>query len=147
MVDLLEGEDALLTAWATACGMSGDAAGNVLLDAKSLEAHRPEPLDRHAKHALLGMAVGLTNLQRQTGRDVFVHGLAGIVTHLSRASLSKKEITWARTHESTCRRLGASFPIEEPWQAIQSAVDDLMQSRDGWSGPLKTLSVNLTQGQ
>lgn len=147
MVDLREGEDALLTAWATACGMSGDAAGNVLLDAKSLEAHRSEPLDRHARHALLGMAVGLTNLQRQTGRDVFVHGLAGVVTHLSRASLSKKETTWARTHEATCRRLGARIPIEEPWDAIQSAVDDLMQSRDGWSGPLKTLSVNLTQGQ
>jgi hypothetical protein len=135
------GEAALLTAWATACGTSGDAAANVLLDAKCLEIHGTGPLPQHA---LLGMAVALTDLQRQTGREVLTRGLAGVVTLLNRASLRKRESAWARQHEATCRRLGIEVPIDEPWQAIQMAVDDVTRSRDGWAEPLRTMVVDLT---
>lgn len=137
-----DGEDALLTAWATACGMANDPAANVLLDAECLSRYVTEPSKQQAIRALLGMGVGLTTLYRQTGNVIFAQALAGVVALLDQAALRGSQANWRRTHQRTCEEIGVDPPVADPWAPLQVALETLDSMRRGWAEPLKSMTVS-----
>ncbi|MFI7483611.1 SIR2 family protein [Kocuria sp. M1R5S2] len=116
--------------WGTAAGQSGEHALNVLVDAVAAVTVAQSLDKEDLPRALLGLGVGLRNLHRQTGNDVYGEALSGVVTLVGQLDLSARDEGFLKAHGKYLRTNKVANVLDDlrAVAAVKSAIDGVQEN-------------------